>query len=732
VPPALLDLDAKDVIVLEPRRLAARLAARFIASERGEPVGRSVGYQVRFEEAAGPETRLRFLTEGVLTRRLLADPRLERAGTVILDEFHERHLEGDLALALVRRLQQTSRRDLRIVVMSATLDAGPIAKYLGGCAVMRSEGRQYPLEIEYTPHSAVPLEEQVAGALERLAARSLDGHVLVFLPGAAEIRRATAACAPLARRLGLLLVSLHGDQSSEEQDRAVLASPQPRVILSTNVAESSITIDGVTAVIDSGLARIAGHSPWSGLPTLKVGRISQASANQRAGRAGRTAPGRAIRLYPLEDFIRRPAHDLPEIVRADLAPAALQLRAMRIAGFGALDWLDQPPPASVDAAEELLHSLQAIDAQSALTAEGRAMARYPLHPRLSRLVLEAVRRGAGEDACRYAAQLTSDDSRAARQILRVVNPPRQEQHHERALDVSILAAFPDRVARRRQSSDLQLSGGGSALLAKDCEVHSEFMVAVEIEDRKDQKLPIVRQASPIEPDWLLDLFPERVVERKELQWNRAAERVESRSALLYDRLVIEESRAAPDAEAAAEMLAEKVLEAGIDRFADVEELAGFQARLEFAAAHADLAAVDIRRVVRSLAVGLTSFAEMKQALGAGGLVRALVRDLPAAARRRLDEMAPLRITLPRGRQVNVHYEPGKPPWIESRLQDFFGMRETPRIAGGKAPLLVHLLAPNHRAVQVTTDLAGFWERLYPQVRRELMRRYPKHAWPESV
>jgi ATP-dependent helicase HrpB len=722
------------VIVLEPRRLAARLAARFVSSELGEPLGRTVGYQVRFEEVASPETRLRFLTEGVLTRRLMADPRLERVGTVILDEFHERHLEGDLALALLRRLQHTTRPDLRIVVMSATLDAAPVARYLGGCAAMRSEGRQYTLAIEYTPHSAAALEEQVAAALDRLVTQGIDGHVLVFLPGAAEIRRAMTACANIARRRDLLLVSLHGDQPPEEQDRAVLPSSQLKVILSTNVAESSVTIDGVTAVIDSGLARIAGHSPWSGLPTLKVGRISQASANQRAGRAGRTAPGRAIRLYPLEDFVRRPAHDVPEIVRADLAPAALQLRAMRIAGFGAMEWLDSPPGANVDAAEDLLHSLHAIAAGGNLTGEGRAMARYPLHPRLSRLVLEAVRRGVGEDACRYAAQLTSDDSRAARQILRIVNPPRQERHDEQALDIAILAAFPDRVAQRRQSNELQLSGGGSAVLARDCEIHGDFMVAVEIEDRKDQKLPVVRQASPIEPEWLLDLFPERVVEKKEPQWNRTAERVESRSALLYDQLVIEESRAAPDPAAAADLLAQKVMESGLERFIDTEELAGFRARLEFAAGHCDIPILDdesLRAGIRKLADGLTGFAEMRQALRDGGLLRALLRDLPASAQRRLDEIAPLRVTLPRGRQVKVHYEPGKPPWIESRLQDFFGMRETPRIGGGKAALLVHLLAPNHRAVQVTADLAGFWERLYPQVRRELMRRYPKHAWPES-
>ena len=704
--------------MLEPRRLAARLAARFIARERGENVGGTVGYQVRFEEAAGPATRLRFLTEGVLTRRLLADPELRRAGTVILDEFHERHLEGDLALALLRRLQRTTRPALRLVVMSATIDTAPIARYLGDAVALRSEGRQYPLEIQYTPHSAAPLEKEVAAALERLANAGLDGHVLVFLPGAAEIRRARTACEPIARRHDLLLVSLHGDQPPEEQDRAVLPSEKTKVILSTNVAESSVTIEGVTAVIDSGLARVAGHSPWTGLPTLKVARVSQASANQRAGRAGRTAPGRAIRLYPQEDFVRRPAQDLPEIARADLAPAALQLRAMGIAGFSALEWLDEAPPAHVAAAEDLLECLHITDAV--------AMARYPLHPRLARLVTEAVRRGVGEDACRFAAQLTSDDPRAVRQILRIVNPPRQKSHDAEALGISVLTAFPDRVARRRQGNELQLAGGGSALLAPDAEVHGDFMVAVEIEDRKDQKLPLVRQAVPIEAAWLIDLFPERVSESTELQWNRAAERVESRSALLYEGLILEESRGMPDPAAASALLVAKALEAGVERFTDAGELAAFRARVQFAAVE-----VDVPRALESLAAGARSFADLRAATADGGLIRALERALAPAERRRLEETAPERIRLPRGRQVKVHYDAGKPPWIESRLQDFFGMKETPRIGGGKVALVVHLLAPNHRPVQTTTDLAGFWERLYPQVRRELMRRYPKHAWPEK-
>ncbi len=339
VPPALLDRSRGEILVLEPRRLAARLAARRVASELGERVGETVGYQVRFEDVSGPRTRLRFLTEGVLTRRLLSDPTLAGVGTVILDEFHERHLDTDLALALLRRLQQSQRRDLRLIVMSATLDAAPVAKYLGGCPVLRSEGKLYELAIEYTPHSPATLEEQVAAALERLTKSGVTGDVLVFLPGAAEIRRAARAVEPLASRLGLLVLPLHGDLSPAEQDRAVSPADRRKIILSTNVAESSVTIEGVTAVIDSGLARVAADSPWTGLPSVEVRRISQASATQRAGRAGRTAPGRVIRLYSAEDFHRRPPADVPEILRRELSQLVLQLRAMSI---GKLNWLDPP------------------------------------------------------------------------------------------------------------------------------------------------------------------------------------------------------------------------------------------------------------------------------------------------------------------------------------------------------------------------------------------------------
>lgn len=764
VPPALLSLNLGEVLVLEPRRIAVRMAARRVAAERGEQLGATVGYQVRFESVGGRQTRLRFLTEGVLTRRLLSDPKLRGVGAVVLDEFHERHLEGDFALALLRRLQASAREDLRIVVMSATLDAAPVAHFLGGCPVVRSEGKLHKLSVDYTPHSAAPLEQQVARAVERLINNGLDGDVLVFLPGAAEIRRAGRACEKVAGRAGLDVAPLYGDLSPEEQDRAVLPASRPKLILSTNVAESSITIEGVTSVVDSGLARMASDSPWSGLPTLKVSRISRASARQRAGRAGRTRPGRVVRLYPEEDYLRRVEHDAPEITRRELSQTCLELRVFGLADVSKLEWLEPPPKAAAEAAEQLLRRLGAVDEDGTLTETGRRMGRLPLHPRLARLVVEAGRRGAGEDGCALAALLSAGErlppdaakqlapsdllvlldarwsprtQKLAAQIRRLVRPGRQKRHNnEEALLLAVLAAFPDRVARRRRDNELLLAGGGSAVLASSSVVRgNDLMVAVDIEERREHGLPLVRLASAVEPEWLLDLFPERITERSGVEWNRAAERAEGLSALLFDNIVLEESRSGnPDPEQAARLLARKAMEAGIERFAGAKELEAFLARVAFAAEHSELSRMDendIGAALDQLCQGLGSFRELAAAAGSGGFMRALRRRLSRQQARLLDEVAPERIRLASGRRTHVHYSPDKPPWVGSRLQDFFGMRETPRVARGSVPLVVHLLAPNQRPVQTTADLAGFWERLYPQLRRELSRRYPKHHWPEE-
>jgi len=813
VPRALLEgglAGAGAVLVLEPRRLAARMAARRVAEELGEKPGGTVGYQVRFEDVSGPRTRILFLTEALLTRRLLAEPTLPGVGAVVLDELHERHLHGDLALALLRRLQRGARPDLRLVAMSATLDAGPVARFLGAPA-LRSEGRAYPVEVEWlSPEEAarpdVRLEQRVAGAVRRIIRSGqggLDGDVLVFLPGAAEIRRCREALQGLAAAAGLDVLPLHGDLSPEEQDRAVRPGPRRKVILSTNVAESSVTIDGVAAVVDAGLARVASHSPWSGLPRLELRKVSRASAAQRAGRAGRTRAGRCLRLYTRHDHDGRPAFEAPEVVREDLAETLLLLAVL---GAPDLEWLEPPPPASAEAARALLLRLGALDARGAPTDLGRRLVRLPLHPRLGRLVAEAEARGAGPEGALLAALLGERDvrerwdrdpratpptgpsdllelaslfeeaarvrfaperlralglvpgavqavERARRQIERLVRPGRTATSTptstaaaastpvEDALLYATLAAYPDRVGRRRApgSDEVVLVGGGSARLAPESVVREAPLLAcVDAEERRAERGrpggALVRLASALTQEMLLELFPAALRFEEEAAWNEAAERVDPRQRLLYEDLVLEESRAPRlDPVLAEALLAEHALARGPEAFAEERAVGRVLARAAFAArasggAVPSLGPEDARAALRELCAGRRSFAELREA----GLPMALLGRLPPQARALLDRLAPERVALPGGRSVQVAYpEGGEPPFIQSRLQDFFGLRQGPAIGGGKVPLVLHLLAPSQRPVQVTTDLAGFWERHYPAIRRELSRRYPRHAWPED-
>lgn len=727
VPPALLGLVSGEVIVLEPRRIAARMSARRVAWELGEEVGETVGYQVRFEERGGPKTRLRFVTEGILARRLLSDPELKGVDAVVLDEFHERHIDSDLALALLKRLQRL-RPELLVVVMSATLDAAPIARYLDDCPVVRSEGRLYPLTVRHMPYSAEALQVQVRKAVELLLAERHAGSVLVFLPGVAEIRRAMREC---ERFGGLTVLPLHGDLTPAEQDRAVMPSAERRLILATNVAESSVTVEGVTAVIDSGLVRMATYSHWTGLPTLEIVRVSKASATQRGGRAGRTGPGQVLRLYPQEDFLRRPEHDAPEIARADLSQLLLSLRAMQVTD---LDWLDAPPVEAVASAEVLLDRLGAKGAMA------ERLARFPLPPRLSRILVEALERGVGEDGCRAAALLglgsrseKSDllaaldlpaDPRLKQhtdQLLRMARPPKQAGHDDDALLLSVLAGFPDRVAMKRKGKQVLLASGVSAEFAGEVASYP-FMVVVDVEDRKENPMPLVRMTARIEPEWLLELFPDRVVESANVVWNRSSERVEKTSSLLYEKLVLEETRGAASEAEAAEMLAKKALEVGIEQFVDRDLLEPFLLRCEFAG----LEAPDVEATLRELCAGLQSFGDLRAA--AKDFMPLLESKVD---RGMLEEAAPQMMKLKKGRPIKIHYEHGRPPWVSARLQDFFGMKETLKVGPEKIPVVVHLLAPNQRALQTTTDLAGFWAKLYPEVRPGLARKYPKHHWPEK-
>jgi ATP-dependent helicase HrpB len=782
VPPALLSAGlagAGEIWVVEPRRLAARMAAARVAAEIGEPVGERVGYEVRFDRVFSDRTRIRFMTEGILSRRLVDEPEVPAATVVVLDEFHERHLSADVALALLRRLQRGPRRDLHLLVMSATLEAEPIAAFLESDA-LRVPGRRFEVATVYEPlPDNRPLAAKVAGAVRRAIVLGPNGDVLVFLPGAAEIRAARLACAELAEEADALLLPLHGDLPPAEQDRAVRRADRRKILLSTNVAETSVTIEGVVAVVDSGLARIARHSPWSGLPALETARVSRASAAQRAGRAGRTQPGHCLRLYTKHDHDTRPAHDTPEIRRGDLAETALMLRAAGVRDLATFGWFEAPPPAALGAADDLLVRLGAVSAEREMTPLGGELLSLPLHPRLGRLVLEARARGAPSRGCLLAALLQERDIRLAsrarlgegpmaaletgpsdllarmdalaegvgldpaavrmvarsrEQIERILGVRRsaERSESEEALLIATLAAFPDRVARRRaaRSPEVVFAAGGAGRLSPDSVVRdAELLVAAHAEEGREGVL--VRVASAIEPEWLAELFPERLRARRAVRFVPESERVEAVSATTYDGLVLEESRSAEDPAEVAHVLFEAAMAAGPRAFCDVEALERYQARVAFAAAHSPgLPRLDedaLKRGLRALCEGRRSFAELREA----GLLRTLEEILGAKERALVERLAPERVELPGGRRARVEYEAGNPPWIASRLQDFFGMKQGPALAGGRVPLVLHLCAPSGRPVQVTTDLAGFWDRHYPSIRRELMRRYPKHAWPED-
>jgi ATP-dependent helicase HrpB len=798
VPRALLDaglLEAGACWVLEPHRLAARLAAARVAAELGEPLGGRVGYAVRFEQKTSPATRICFVTEGLLLRRLQADPRLEGISTVLLDEFHERHLQTDLALALLARLRRT-RPDLRLGVMSATLDAGPVAAYLGA-GVLRCPGRPYPVDVQHLARpDDRPMAVQVAEAVDRLRRDGRCGHTLVFLPGAAEIRQALKTCEPVAARHGLRLLPLHGSLGFDAQQAAVAPCAEPKVILSTNVAESSVTLEGVDTVIDSGLGREAVHSPWTGLPGLRTARISQARCVQRAGRAGRTGPGLCLRLFTQADFQARPDFDPPELLRADLAETLLALADLGAAGPGTtgqeagegLDWLQPPPPAALEAAAKLLRSLGALAPDGRITPMGKRMARLPLHPRLARLVVagddlgiprlarqaaallevgdlearaglerrpDGGRHALDSDlfqrldqyreaeaahfhggACR-AAGLDPAAVRQASLACRALAPGRSREAEpadaEDRLLRALLPAYPDRVARVGAGGTCALVGGGGARLDPACRVRrAEWILALEaeVESQGAGTQVRVRTASRIAPDWLLDAFPEALRETGSVAWNPSAGRVELRSAIWYEDLCLDQSRRAapPDHPEAAACLAGAALAAGLGAAQEtVDRLLERSAFL--AAQRPDLgipAGEDLRTaLVTDACRGRSTLKELAGADWPGHLRTVL----GGAAAGLLASWAPDTLDLPGKRRVRVNYG-GETPWIASRLQDFLGLKEGPRVAGGQVPLVLHLLAPNNRDLQVTTDLKGFWQRAYQELRPGLSRRYPKHRWPE--
>ena len=803
VPATLLDAGLageRRVLVLEPRRIAARAAAEFIAGDRGWRLGREVGYRVRFEQCGGKGTRLWFLTEGVLGRQLARDPFLDEAGLVVLDEFHERHLQGDVALAVVRELQASVRPDLKLMIMSATLDTDRLAAYLGGAPVCTAEGRAHPVEIAHAPSADDrPVAGRIATALRTILAEGRDeGDVLVFLPGAAEIARTAEAIAPLAAAHALEVMPLHGNLPLDAQHRALTRGGRRRVVLATNVAETALTIESVTAVIDSGLARIARFDTRRGINALRLIPISRAAADQRAGRAGRTAPGRCLRLWTAAEQAARRAYEVPEILRLDLTATVLEMRAWGLRDVEGLTWLDRPPATASRHAERLLIQLGAVDPSTgAVTPTGRRLLALPVHPRIGRLLLEAERLGCAGGGALLAALASERDLLLERRelgggnavpwpdgpsdlLLRAerfleaaaagfddaccrklgVDPrtaravERGRRHLGRVLGVAprghmeiesepllraVLAGFPDRVVRRRAAGSPRgiMVGSTGVILDRGSVVRdAELFVAVDVDagGRRRHAEAVVRIASAVRREWLTQLFPEAVRQVRTLELDAPGERVVERTQWRYGDLVLDErTETDVDRDAAGELLAAQAradpgsvvtLDHGAAMI--LERIRFLQTWMPDADLPADVDGL-LRDTVIALCRGRRSFAEIRAADLGGALRGALSHGQRAA----LDREAPAELQLPSGRRAPLRYERGKPPAVAARIQELFGLTATPRVARGRVPVVIEILAPSQRPVQITDDLQSFWRRTYPEVRKQLRGRYPKHAWPED-
>jgi ATP-dependent helicase HrpB len=790
VPAAVLDdLPAdKTVILIQPRRLAARSVARRIAQLRGVVLGGEVGYRVRFDACAGRDTRLTVVTTGILLRRLLDDVVIDEVGAVVLDEFHERTIEMDLVLGLLTRIRQTLRLDLRIVVMSATLAAEPVACLLGDCPVVHAEGRRFPVQVRYLRRGDQRSLVDLVAATVPDALRDTTGHVLVFLPGVGEIMRCQDALASLAERNSHAIVPLFGDLPPEAQDRALADLGCRKIILATNVAETSITIEGVTAVIDSGEARQMRVAAATGLPRLELIAISQASAEQRAGRAGRTAPGVCWRLWNEAGHALRPVADLPEVVRSDLAePLLLLLTLGELEDFA---WLDAPPAEALANAHQLLHALGATDDHGALTPTGRELARLPAHPRLARLLLSGAKHGVlretsvaaallserdpfrAADSRRrgprdYGAVRTSSDVvdrvialqafhtgtavrdpdlelhpggahnvlRTAEQLFNLADFPRSPRAEEPAVALmeALLDAFPDRLARLRSGTRdraLLVGGRGVRLEASSRLRDEPLFLAIDLNDAGGEAR--VRLASAVDRAWLKgDLL--RTAE--ELFFNPTRGQVEARLRTYWMDLLLEETPVAvSDWDAAAALLAQNAGQQLDKWLPAVDSPAGsFLARVRWLAGAApDLGLPTLDRdevaaMLPELCHGLRSLEELRAANWLAQLHGRVGYERVAD----VDRLAPAELVLSNGNRHSLAYEVGKPPVLAVRLQELFGLRETPRVAGNRVPVLLHILGPNHRPQQVTADLASFWQNTYPEVKKELRRRYPKHDWPDD-
>lgn len=776
VPLALLGDDwtrGGTIVMLEPRRLAARASARRMAAMLGEAVGETVGYRVRLDSKVGPRTRIEVVTEGVFLRRLQDDPSLDGVAAVIFDEFHERSLDADLALALCLEVQAGLRDDLRLLAMSATLDGAAVAGLMGGAPVLTSEGRSHPVEVRHADPGSRRIEDAVADAV--LAALAEEtGSILAFLPGTAEIRRVQALVEGAGPGPGVVVAPLYGDLPADRQDLAIApAAPGLRkVVLATNIAETSLTIEGVRIVIDAGLVRVSRFDPTSGMTRLETTRVSQASADQRCGRAGRTEPGICIRLWPAGQHRALLPHTPPEILAADLAPLALELAQWGVPGPDGLRWLDPPPPAHFAQARELLGRLGALD-DGRPTAHGKAMARLGMHPRLAHMVIEGRRLGLGGLACDVAALLSERDVLRGRrdadlrvrlEMLRAPGGPgplhqirQQARQWRRQLGIGhsgggsadgrpedagllLALAYPDRIGQRRPGGEAtyRLSNGRGAFFAEPDPLGGEPFLAIADLDG-DRRNARIRLAAAISKAEIETAFADAVRTVSSVEWDAREQAVLARRRQKLGELVLADQ---PLTDAPRDRLAaaacEGVRQLGLHVLPWTRETEAWRARVAFMrrldgpeAGWPDTSDDGLLATLEEWLAPFLDGVTRRAHFARVDLAAALAAMLDWQQRKRLDEQAPTHVQVPSGSRVALDYGSGEVPALPVRLQEMFGTEATPAIGGGRVPLVLHLLSPAHRPVQVTRDLASFWANAYKAVKADLKGQYPKHHWPDD-
>jgi ATP-dependent helicase HrpB len=756
---------AKDrkILVLEPRRLAARAAADRMAKTLGDAVGQTVGYRVRFGSKISTGTRIEVVTEGIFTNTILDDPSLEGIAAVLFDEFHERSLDADLGLALARDAQQGLRPDLKLLVMSATLDGARVARLLGDAPVVTSEGRAFPVETRYAPRDpGKPVEPHVADVVER-ALRAEAGSVLVFLPGAAEIRRTETLLRERPLGPAVDVVPLFGALEAEAQDRAIAPAPpgQRKVVLATSIAETSLTIEGVHIVIDSGLARVPRYEPDIGFTRLETVRISRAAADQRRGRAGRTEPGICYRLWDEAQTGSLEAFARPEILAADLSGLVLDLAEWGVTDRDALAFLDPPPRPALAEARALLRELGAIDVDNRITDEGRALRALPLPPRLARMVVDAARRGAGRLAADIALVLTErglggndpdlghgldqlrrDRSRRAEEARRMARrwaesvPEKSTASDEPSPGAILALAYPDRLAKNRGDGRFLLANGRGAVIDQASPLAREpFLAVAEVAGSATRGRIVL--AAPISPAEIEAEFAGQIESREDVAFDPASLALRGRRMRALGSVALQEQPISVAADqAAARKLAQGLAEVGLDRLPWTKALAQWRDRVNFLRSAEggewpDLSlptlATNVDDWLAAALFGKTALADFS----ADELGRALLGLVPYPMRQRLEREAPTHFAAPSGSQVPIDYEAPEGPKLSIRVQELFGLDRHPAIAGGRVPLVVELLSPAHRPVQVTRDLPGFWRGSYAAVKSEMRGRYPRHPWPDD-